>query len=290
MLTLHLEVRMPRIVGVHGIGQQLQGPSLLHDTWFPAMQDGLVLAGMNPLVKSDLRCAFYGDLFRRRGKMAGQPPYTAVDVEDGFEQELLELWWKHAADIDPQVPRPEEPTKIRAPQAVQRALNALCSSRFFAGFTERLLIGDLKQVHLYLANHKIRAAVRERINEAMDEVTELLVGHSLGSVAAYEVLCGHPAPPVRALITLGSPLAISNLIFNRLEPAPTDGKGAWPSGVEHWTNISDRGDVVALVKDLSSVFGPRVADVRIHNGARAHDIRPYLTAKETGNAIAASLA
>jgi hypothetical protein len=33
-----------------------------------------------------------------------------------------------------------------------------------------------------------------------------------------------------------------------------------------------------------------VEDLRVHNGAKAHDIVPYLTAKETGRAIAAALA
>lgn len=56
-----------------------------------------------------------------------------------------------------------------------------------------------------------------------------------------------------------------------------------------WTNIADRGDVVALAKDLAPVFGHRVTDVLVHNGARAHDVRPYLTARETGQAIASAL-
>ena len=54
----------------------------------------------------------------------------------------------------------------------------------------------------------------------------MLVGHSLGSVVAYEALCANPEWPVRMLVTLGSPLGIPNLIFDRLEPAPLpDGHG-----------------------------------------------------------------
>ncbi|WP_228080914.1 hypothetical protein [Streptomyces profundus] len=60
--------------------------------------------------------------------------------------------------------------------------------------------------------------------------------------------------------------------------------------VRDWTNIVDRGDVVALVKELAPTFGERVRDVTVHNGARAHDVRPYLTARETGAAIATALA
>ena len=56
----------------------------------------------------------------------------------------------------------------------------------------------------------------------------------------------------------------------------------WPGGVEAWTNIADAGDVVALVKDLWPLFGGKVACYLVHNGSHAHDVRPYLTAAQTG--------
>ena len=99
---------------------------------------------------------------------------------------------------------------------------------------------------------------------AVDEDTWVVVGHSLGSVVAYEALCAHPEWPVRALVTLGSPLGIRNLIFERLVPAPVIGKtgklaGAWPGRAQAWTNVADAADVVALTKDLRPLFGPDVA-------------------------------
>ncbi len=124
--------------------------------------------------------------------------------------------------------------------------------------------------------------------------TRVVIGHSLGSVVAYEALCAHSSWPVRTLITLGSPLGIRHLLFDRLDPPPamegTERLGRWPGGIERWTNIADAGDVVALVKDLSQRFGKGVESILVHNGATAHDVRPYLTAKETGRAISAGLA
>ena len=81
---------MARIVGVHGIGQQVRGPEVLRDCWGPALRDGVVLSGAEPPDDADLVVAFYGDLFRAQGGKApgGGPPYNAVDVEDGFETEL----------------------------------------------------------------------------------------------------------------------------------------------------------------------------------------------------------
>jgi hypothetical protein len=43
--------------------------------------------------------------------------------------------------------------------------------------------------------------------------------------------------------------------------------GSWPGGVAAWVNISDAGDVVALVKDLRPVLGQRVQGWLVHNGA-----------------------
>lgn len=93
------------------------------------------------------------------------------------------------------------------------------------------------------------------------------------------------------MVTLGSPLGIANLVFDRLQPPPVTGLGAWP-GAEGlvWTNVADAGDVVALVKDLRPRFGEHVRNVVVHNGAKAHSVVPYLTDRLTGAAIAAGLA
>jgi hypothetical protein len=282
---------MPRIVGVHGIGQQFKGPNSLHGEWLDALRDGVELAGGSPPEAKDLVCAFYGKLFRPSGtKSADLPPYDAADVTDPFEQELLAAWWLDAARVEPgQVIGPGESTKGRTPQLVQRALDALSRSRFFAGIAERAFINDLKQVHAYFHDDAIRRSACKRVERVVGDDTRVIVGHSLGSVVAYECLCAHPEWPVTTLVTLGSPLGIANLVFDRLRPPPENGLGAWPGGIRRWVNIADKGDVVALVKDLGPRFGLGVGNVLIYNGASAHAVRPYLSALETGRVIAAAL-
>ena len=56
-----------------------------------------------------------------------------------------------------------------------------------------------------------------------------------------------------------------------------------------WTNIADQGDVVAAVEDLRPLFGEQMRQIRVNNSSHAHDMRPYLTEKMTGGAIAAGL-
>ena len=99
---------------------------------------------------------------------------------------------------------------------MQGALRALSGSRFFAALGERALLGDLRQVRDYFHEPEIRQQARQRVSEAVGDDTRVLVGHSLGSVVAYEALCANPGWPVRMLVTLGSPLGIPNLIFDRL--------------------------------------------------------------------------
>ena len=235
---------MASVVGVHGIGRQLKGANVLQAEWLPALRDGLGFARVKFPRDDDLRCAFYGDLFRPAGtKALGIPPYDANDVVEDWEKELLDAWWREAAAVEQGLPGPESQTKARTPRNVQRALNVLSQSRFFAGIAERLFVFDLKQVHSYFHDQAVRQAVRERVEQAVDSKTRVMVGHSLGSVVAYEVLCAHPEWAVHTLVTLGSPLGIRNLIFDLLKPTPQNGIGAWPGSVKRWINIADGGDI-----------------------------------------------
>lgn len=291
---------MARVVGVHGIGKQLLGEDTLLSQWFPAVCDGLRRAGASyVLTESDMVMAFYGHLFRSAGEFLAvdDPRFTADDVEDGFERDLLLSWWRAASEIDPGVVPPDADTLVGTPQSVQAALRALAGSRFFAGIAIRSMVFDLKQVRRYLLDSDVRVRARARVLDTIREDTRVVVAHSLGSVVAYEALCALPGHQVRALVTLGSPLGIRNLVFDRLNPQPKPtglgqpARGVWPGGPDlTWTNLADAGDVVALIKDLRPAFGDQLRSARVHNGSHAHDATAYLTDALCGQAIAAGLA
>lgn len=284
---------MSVVVGVHGVGHQYGGEDSLKASWLPAVRDGLRRADGEALAEAlgeaDLQCAFFGDLFRPAGKSALDPPLTADQITERWEEDLLAAWHSEAARVDAGVPAPDAQTKIRAPSSVQRALDALSQSAFFAGLAEKALILDLKQVRRYLRDHEVRRLAQERLGLAIRTDTRIVIAHSLGSIVAYEALCRHPEWPVTDLLTIGSPLGIRNLIFDSLEPAPKNGLGVWPEGVKRWTNIADGGDVVALVKKLAPRFGSDIVDRLTTNGASAHDAIRYLTTREAGHAVAAAI-
>lgn len=97
---------MAGIVGIHGIAQQFRGGYQLGDAWYQSIRDGLVAAGHQPaaaaLADTDVRVAFFGDLFRRPGSMAaGGPSVSAKDIQPGLERELLRTFYRAAVDQDP---------------------------------------------------------------------------------------------------------------------------------------------------------------------------------------------
>ncbi|MFG2330331.1 antibiotic ABC transporter ATP-binding protein [Streptomyces sp. NPDC048604] len=286
---------MARVVVVHGIGQEFLGPEQLRSAAVPALRDGVLLARHEPPPPEDVDCAFYGDLYTEPGsRSADVPPWDEFDVEEGLEAELLDAWW---AAADPE--RGEEEgtrgiagyagSRALLSERVRSALDALAGTRYFGKVSDRLLILALKQVRRYLTEPDLRAAAQERVAARIGPDTRVVVAHSLGSVVAYETLCARPDLPVTDLVTIGSPLGLRRIVFDRLAPAPADGRAAWPGPVVRWTNLADHGDIVALPAQLAPRFGDAVADDRIDNGARMHDLSRYLSAPKTGAAVARGL-
>jgi hypothetical protein len=279
---------MSKIVGVHGISQEFRGSHIIHTEWLPALKDGLERVGARLESDKDFKCAFYGDFFRSSPKGAiGIPNYDVNDLDSDWEKELLQQWWEGAAKLEDSIKAPEELSKekARVPRNVQRALSIVSHSNFFGHVAEKIVIFYLKQVKGYLHNPALRKQIQDRVIECIDRDTRILVGHSLGSVVCYEILCQHPEWPVKVLVTLGSPLGIKRLIFDRLEPSPQNNIGSWPGSIEKWINIADAGDIVALEKQLNPLFDGTVEDQLVYNGSTAHDASNYLTAVETGKAI-----
>ncbi|WP_117214137.1 alpha/beta fold hydrolase [Allorhizocola rhizosphaerae] len=94
-----------------------------------------------------------------------------------------------------------------------------------------------------------------------------VVAHSLGSVVAYEALHRYPQKEIELFVTPGSPLAMPVAVFPRLDPAPVNGFGARPPGVERWVNLADRGDLMAIPRgDIARRF----RDVEAHQDVSVH--------------------
>jgi hypothetical protein len=284
-----------KVVAIHGIGNRFEGSETIRQAWLPALNSGLQEAGFATLDPQDFVPIFFGGIFRPAGKR-GSDTTLSADEKQWVHELLLDLN-REAARLSEQNravndPNGEDPriqafdaetvSRGRAPASMQALLRQLSKSRFFKAFgPQRLLLADLAEVRRFLHEQAIKAAVLERCEKNIGPGTRVVIGHSLGSVVAYEALCLHPEWQVDTFVSLGSPLGIRNLVFDALTPLPRNGRGVRPN---IRVNIADNGDIVALEKDLANCFDG-VEDVRVYNGWASHDARRYLTARETGAVV-----
>jgi hypothetical protein len=133
--------------------------------------------------------------------------------------------------------------------------------RRFAPATTRHLMHEANR---YLKNRdgigdEVRAVLRGTLEAAWrrkDRV--LLIGHSLGSVIAYDTLwelthVQRAAGEVSLFVTLGSPLG-TRFVRRSMRGAAEVGPARYPHNIRRWVNLTSRGDTTALVPRLKPVY------------------------------------
>ena len=259
---------MARIVLVHGAFHELWGPFRLAFRWTPPMLDGLAAAGVDLSIsnfgqlRDEMSVAFWGDLFRPVPD-PNEPMDDAGDAPADAPDQIIE----HLGGAD--TPGIDAIGAAISKGTHQRTLEALAA---------------------YFTDEGLRGSVHDRVNRCLGPETEVVIAHSMGTVVAYEVLAARHDLDVGMFVTLGSPLGATAMLSDVLQPPLVDGVGRWPTCVQAWTNVAAQGDMATMAApQLAPVFGDAVTDRFIYNGRHPHDIEPYLTAKETGAAIAAGL-
>ena len=119
---------------------------------------------------------------------------------------------------------------------------------------------------------KVRKVVTDKIEEAMEKTDGIiLIGHSLGSVIAYDVVrdnikTGRPLN-IRTLITMGSPLKWVTDIrrAENGENGPPDLATLSLPGID-WINIYDREDPITLKNELPDTMFRDVKNIPIASG------------------------
>jgi len=127
----------------------------------------------------------------------------------------------------------------------------------------------LTEARRYLCNRdgvatEIRNMLKTPLREAWDAGDEvLLIGHSMGSVIAYDTLweLAHEDRDPRRVglfLTLGSPLA-SHFIRERLRGRKLHGHARYPTNIKRWENFAARAEMTALRPRLTRYFGEMLA-------------------------------
>ena len=127
---------------------------------------------------------------------------------------------------------------------------------------------SIRETNHYFSNQNNTACEIRRLQKApLRESAEqreciLLIGHSMGSIIAYDSLWelqyleGFDVC-VDCLLTLGSPLGM-NYVQRRLRGHDARHLGHYPCNFNDWVNISSRGDLVALDPSMANDFAPMI--------------------------------
>ena len=278
---------MGQWVGVHGIKQEYRGREEILNEWVPALADGLQWA-TGRRIRPDLDLAFYGHLFRD----AEFPDYDLKPREKGPPDTDSVAWFSdlgkaELADLEEAASQIVTPADlaIAADEASRQKAISLWLPAWavtLVGAVERrfpkgsgiYFLRTVTQVRRYMLDAQLKAEVDQITAEAAVGAT-VLIGHSLGSVVAYEFLRQHPGHSVQLLLTLGSPLGL-RMIRDRL---PT-GK----PGVPKWINIRDPHDPVTAAGSLGRWY-PVTRERRANGGFDPHSAELYLNFKATGEAL-----
>jgi hypothetical protein len=295
---------MAEIVLVHGIDQQQSSADKLESAWLPCLAGGIRTYGDPELADQlwraagvpggiETRMAFYGHLFLKQGQQGEDPGEFSIE-EAQIAEALAREWLHHGSTRSS---RPNDRVlaerelayvnqQMGEEQGVGRvgrsAIGSLARLPWFAsagmGLAERFVKRSLAQVTRYFTDEAVRGAAQERVRQLVDDRTKVIIGHSLGSVVAYEVAhsLGQSLP---LLITLGSPLGLQSIVYQRLRPQPP----GFPPAVKRWVNVADRDDLVAAEPDLTPFFGPSLpteaefkGDYTVDNGSDPHSAEFYL--------------
>ncbi|WP_055626750.1 hypothetical protein [Streptomyces hirsutus] len=305
---------MSEIVLVHGIGQEQESADLLEASWLPALAGGLRGAG-HPQVADQVwrnggpggiecRMVFYGDLFLKPGKMGGAGDFSDLSPQQRELAEALGIEWLQRAEERAAL-REDRDQAYRQLLALdgnakgregwkaagRPVLQGLSRLRWFASgtmwFARTFVERALSQVTRYLTEEDLRAEVQSRIADRTGPETVAIVGHSLGSVAAFQS-AHRLTRELPLLLTLGSPLGLRTVVYDRLTDARTV-----PPTTRSWVNLADRDDLVAAAPDLAPLFadpyGALRSDWTLDNGAEPHRVESYLGKRAVGKAVAAAL-
>jgi hypothetical protein len=133
----------------------------------------------------------------------------------------------------------------------------------------------------------------------------LLIGHSLGSVIAYDTLWElthlEELHGKVDFLTIGSPLGM-HYVRRRLLGMNNNGNTSYPKLIRHWMNISSEGDIIALERNFHNVFEEMLKQKLVNSiedhshgiynyfrneeGLNCHRSYGYLVNPAVGNVIA----
>ncbi|MFW8610147.1 hypothetical protein [Rhizobium beringeri] len=249
-----------RLVFIHGRSQQGLDPVVLKKTWSEALVSALAIQNLKLPTSLDIEFPYYGDALDKfvsqsKIQVASQVHARGSDQQDdflAFQAQVANELVVNAGVTDAQIdaeygnnPKTRGPLNWEWVQSILQALD-----KHGGGLSADAIEAFTRDVYLYLTSELVRTEIDKIVMKSMNGEPTIVVGHSLGSVVAYNVLKTNPGFKVPMLVTIGSPLGI-RAIRTPLSPI------GFPKSVTSWFNAYDTRDVVALNPLDSANFAVR---------------------------------
>jgi PGAP1-like protein len=222
---------------------------------------------------------------------AGAAGPTGDEALPGQESELLAGLTPRGQQLALSLSMSIAAQAVSRPPTVEESLAAILP---LPASLRRLLLRQLLQQLIPDADAYFftdqRQPIRERLRQALNAVAGpvVVVGHSLGSVIAYDVLseAAFAASAVPLLVTLGSPLGYTEIQDVVTRPLRL------PAPVQLWANFTDPLDLIALDTSLADEFqgAPRIIDALVNNPSpNNHAVCGYLRASRVRSTVTAAV-
>ncbi|MBC8184553.1 hypothetical protein H8E88_25945 [candidate division KSB1 bacterium] len=251
------------IIGIHGLGNKPPA-KILEKWWKNSIREGLSAFGYKKYFFK-FKLVYWADILH--------PDPLNPNLKDKENPIYLHEPYVRAENYERQAP---SHLKRKILDYIEKQLDSLFlnddMSINFTNVTDLIVRHFFTDLDIYYSNKRIqqdnssffvRVIIRDKLAGVLKKYLKkeiLLIGHSMGSIIAYDVLT-QTAPDVQVdtLVTPGSPLGLA-IIVNRIKMEQNKkisklSQLCTPENVtRHWFNLSDLRDKVTLNYNLSDDY------------------------------------
>jgi hypothetical protein len=288
------------IIGVHGLGNKPEKP-LLENWWKRSIDEGLKAAGNNRLLQG-FELAYWADIVYDK-------PMSIFEKDVNNPYYLDEPYTRGRKDFHVNSGENREKVVDFLGRQMNRIFLNDDYTLNYSFLTDAILKKYFRDLELYYSKTPAdwkntgktpNQMIRERLATLLEKHRDdeiMLIGHSMGSIIAYDVLTFmRPDIRINTFITIGSPLGLpvvlSKIAAERKETGSESVLVKTPEGITgKWINFSDIFDKVAFNHKLAEYFsendrGIKPVDSLVVNNYEsngehnAHKVFGYLRTKE----------
>jgi pimeloyl-ACP methyl ester carboxylesterase len=259
------------IIGIHGLGNK-PPKALLEKWWTLSMTEGLKSNNYNPVL-SEFKLVYWADIVHDK----------PLDQSEKNKESPLYLDEKYLPSSELGV-RENHNTRKKVIDFLGHQLNRIFLnddlSLNYSFITDAIVKKYFKDLEIYYAENctekdseicKAKDLIRKRLLTILEEHKNdniMLIGHSMGSIIAFDVLT-FIAPHIRinTFITMGSPLGLPIVISKiaseqKQKLSDINSMITPPNILNAWKNYSDILDKVAFDYKLSENFSENTSGIR----------------------------